>query len=183
MTPGEKIMALLAMLSEQSGDKVSAARIEFMTRNLLPHGADAVIAALEKLLKSARRFPTVADVESAMGICEASPEDKGREVANRIFYAIERWGDMNGESGVLKWENEIAPYLGPIGCKVVTVNGGWNYLCSNVTNDDATTWKAQWRDYACSLARGHVGDEAPDFATLHPRVNDAIKALVEKHTI
>jgi hypothetical protein len=138
---------------------------------------DALRAAYKKAVRSSDGFPSMRQILELCGESQTD-QDKGREVAERIFAGLSKFGDMNGPSGIEKWDKQIAPYLGPIGIEVVKMNGGWNYLCETVTTKDATTWKAQWRGLAETLARkGGLGD-APTFDSLPP--NDAIKALAEK---
>jgi hypothetical protein len=158
----KKLIALLVLMAEQSGEKVSDPRMEFMVRRLLPLGADRVCHALEGLLETSRRFPTVAEVKTAMGITEQTDEDKGREVGERMWAALCRWG-----SQMSRWD-EIAGYIGPIGVEVVKMQGGWQAICEVATNDQAATFKAQWRGLAAVLAaKGERGvDEVPDFTAL-----------------
>lgn len=166
-----RLIGLLVLLAEQSGEKVSESRMEFMARRLLPLGADRVCGALEKMLDKARRFPTVAEVKTELGIVDApvSDEDKGREVGERIWAALCKWG-----SQLSRWD-EISTYIGPIGVEVVKMQGGWQAICDVATNDQAAALKAQWRGLAIILAaKGSRGtlDEPPEFGSLPGSVSE-----------
>lgn len=175
---GAKIIAFLALLAEQSGENVSPARIEFMARKLLPFDHERVCNALEGLLETARRFPTVAEIKSAMGVNDASDADKGREAAERIYAAICRFGSQ------MKLWDEIKAFIGPIGVEVVKMQGGWLQLCETTTNDNSPTLKAQWRELAEVLVRKNVAGDynAPQFPSLSAGFRAQIKELETKST-
>lgn len=170
MNPEKRMLMLLALLAEQAGEQVSETRIDFMRRRLAELGAENVCIALEQMLESARRFPTIAEVKAAMGIRELSNEEKGREVGERIWAALCRWG-----SQMSRWP-EIAAYIGPIGEEVVKMQGGWIAICDTATNDQAAAFKAQWRGLASVLAaKGPSNvDEVPDFTALPSAVVELV---------
>lgn len=175
LNSSQKVLGYLAMLAEQCNENVSPSRIEFMTRKLLPLGADRVAVALEKLLESARRFPTVAEVQSAMGITAETVEDKARETAERIWTAI-------GKFGYTDWKR-AQEYVGEIGQAVVAMQGGWISICEIATNDNAGQLKAQWRGLAETLARKNnrgEGNVPPRFDRLSEAKFDTILKLDEK---
>lgn len=57
-----KIVGLLAIIAEQTGEDVSPARADFVVDRLLKLDHRLVILALERILESSRRFPTVQEV-------------------------------------------------------------------------------------------------------------------------
>lgn len=143
-----QIIGMLAILAEQCSERASDQRLAWMASKLAPHGLKPCAEAIESLMSSARRFPTVAEIEKEMGVGSASldPEDIGREVADRIYAAIGRFGQTkNGRERV--WE-----YIGPIGVELVRLLGGWEYVCANTLEKDASIHKAQWRESAAILA-------------------------------
>ena len=174
----DAIPKMLAMLAEQSGEQVSKHRLEFIVRSLAAHADARVVAGLEKLLKTSRRFPTLGEIEAAMGVGEPTDADKGREVGERIYTAIGRWGTQSRNN----WP-AIAEYIGPIGVKVVEMQGGWQQVCETTDYDNAGMLKAQWRELAAVLARKEAAgtlDEAPKFAKLPEGASAAIGELGAK---
>lgn len=133
----------------------------------------------KKALSTLDQFPSIRELLEISGA--QSAEDSGREVAERIFAGLGKFGDLNGPSGEIKWSEKIAPFIGPIGVEVVKLQGGWNYLCSNVYSEQAPTWKAQWRGLAETLARKGSLGESPQWDSLPPSktVTDAIKQIEE----
>src|SRR5689334_17808421 len=94
------VVALLGLLAEQSGEKVSDARLEFIARKLTELGANESCIALNKMLETARRFPTVAEVKALMGLAEPTARDYGNELAGVILNTIARVGVPVGPNGV-----------------------------------------------------------------------------------
>ena len=139
-------MALLKMMASRSGDNISPALLDFTARKLAAIGDDErVCAALEALLETGRRFPTVGEVKELLGLKPPSPDDKGREVADRIYFALSKpWKVKRRDD-----------YVGPIGVEIVNLNGGWARLGENVMEAEArrSTRRsgARWR--SSSLAR------------------------------
>jgi hypothetical protein len=171
MTPGNEMMGLLAMLAKRSGENVSPELLEFTFRKLAAIGNDEkVCVALEALLENGRRFPTVGEVKDLLGLKASSPEDKGREVAERIYQALGK-----------PWPHVVRDdYVGPIGVEVVKMAGGWSRLGENVMEKDATTHKAQWRELATIVARRGGLGAAPQFDSLSAGEPMAeIKALAD----
>lgn len=171
MEPNVKVLALLAMLAEQTGEKISEARGEFMVAKLLPLGAQAVCQTLEAMLETARRFPTVGEIKAAMGLAQMSDQEAGRAVGERIYAAIARYGDCRAD------RQRIWDFIGPIGLEVVRLQGGWDHLCATVQEDDATTWKAQWRELATIVAKQGPNAAPPQYDRLRGEVRQAL-ALV-----
>ena len=175
MSDAKRMMMLLAMLAEQAGERVSEGRIEFMVGRLaqLDHGA--VCAALEALLESARRFPTIEEIKSAMGIRAETDGDKARDAAERIYTALCRgWASaLNRE--VMAKRDEFA---GPVALEVVRLQGGWQNISNVVTEENAATWKAQWRGLAETIIRKGPGaaDRGPDWPQLPTQASEQLAA-------
>lgn len=172
----DAIPKLLAMLAEQSGEQVSRNRLDFIARSLSAHPSERVVAGLEKLVRTSRRFPTLGEIEAAMGVAEPSDDDKAREIADRIWGAIERWGSTC-------WP-QVQAYIGPIGVAVVNLQGGWVAVCHAADYDNVGQMKAQWRDSAAAIARkgasGVALEAPPDFAKLPEKAATAIDELGAK---
>jgi hypothetical protein len=152
-------------------------------------------------------FPSIRELLQFGGLSPQSDEDKGRDVAERIWSGIGKFGSVNGRliidtpekvfalgknDGSLekiekteadkKW-SVICEYLGPIGLAVVKTQGGWNQICNTATNDNQTTLKAQWREYAAVIVRKQKSgtiDQAPTFDSLPTKARPEIAALCEK---
>ncbi len=129
-------------------------------------------AVYRAAIRSLDSFPSIRQILELAGQGEASPEDKGREVAERIWGAIGRFGYQVTDRRTA----EINAFLGPIGAHLVRMEGGWNNVCEFATDEKMTTLKAQWRDAAAAMARKGRGslDEPPDFAKLPERAQLAL---------
>ncbi len=124
-------------------------------------------------------FPSIRQVLELAGRAEAPDTDKAREVGERIWSAIGRFGYQVGDSGQAK----VNDYLGPIGVEVVRMQGGWNSICETTTFDNAATLKAQWRELAAVLIRKDRNGELnapPEFSKLPERVRLALEKAGEK---
>lgn len=95
------IMIRLALLAEQSGEKVSDTRLKFTAEKIFPFGADDVCRALEKLLESSRRFPTIQEIKFAMGVAEPTGRDLGTRVANTMIEAMGKYGSLKDRKSVV----------------------------------------------------------------------------------
>lgn len=121
--------------------------VDFYKSSLEPHGLHNVNSALRSLMKSIKRWPTVEEIESAMGILPMTPlsiEDIARDAVSRIWEAISDFG----------WNNPRAAkeYIGELGWKVVERHGGWARV-TDVEEDQRGILTAQWRDLAITLYR------------------------------
>lgn len=146
------IVALLGMIAEQSGEKVSDARLEFIARSLTALGATEACAALTKMLESARRFPTVAEVKAAMGMAEPTARDYGNEIAGLIVNTMGRVGIPVGPKGIEARDK----MLGPAALYVVDKMGGWANVVEQA-GQNLTALKATARDLAEAYVKtGHI---------------------------
>lgn len=129
-------------------------------------------AVYRAAIRSMDSFPSIRQILELAGQGEQSAEDKGREVAERIWGAIRRFGQQVSDRHMA----DIYARLGPIGTHLVRMEGGWNNVCECATDDKMTTLKAQWRDAAAAIARKGRGslDEPPDFAKLPERARLAL---------
>lgn len=143
MTPLQAVLARLALLAEQSGENVSEPRLRFIAEKLLPYGAEKVCEALEKLLESSRRFPTVAEIREAMGEAEPTARDVGLHVATVLLQAVSRYGSL--QPGNARGAEAIKQAIGESAWSVALKLGGWNSLC-DMAGDNVTALRAQIRD-------------------------------------
>ena len=141
------IMLRLALLAEQSGETVSEMRLKYAVEKLSPLGADKVCAALEQLLETSRRFPTIAEIKTAMGIAEPTGRDLGTRIANLMVEAMGKYGSLNS----VKQSEAIRLAIGPAAWDIADKMGGWN-MCCDRAGENMTAFIAQARDLAESFA-------------------------------
>jgi len=141
----EDLMILLGLLAEASNEKVSPLRLEFTAKHLFLLGADNVCEALGKLLQSARRFPTVAEVKAEMGRAELTPEDEAKMIAERILTAVGQFGEI--PPGNTTTPEAVRMALGIAAWEVVGRSGGWNAVVDR-SGENQVSARAQIRDIA-----------------------------------
>ena len=124
-------------------------------------------------------FPSIRELLEFAGKAPRTDDDVGREVAERIWAAVERFGYTPG----LNLE-KVRQAIGEVAWEVVRLGGGWNSVCASASYDTKTTQLAQWRELAQSLQRkarsGEALDAPPKFDVLPQRVADQLKALTER---
>lgn len=167
---------LLAALAQQSGEKVEAFRLEFLARKLEPLGLPQVCAALEKLLESSRRFPTVAEVKAAMGIAEPTALDAARQLADTLANAVVRYGEI--PPGNVKTALAIEHAVGPAAWALAQRTGGWNALVDRLAENQLAC-RAQLRDSAQSLLQTG-GISAGQLPGKLPTLADALGAVAAR---
>ncbi len=173
-----EVLQMLVILGEQTKEQLSQERLAYMVAELLPHGAEKVAHALRGMLRTARRFPTVAEVEESLGISEASDESRAAEAASRIEGAMVKFGSM-GAMDKFKRQRE---WMGVLAWAVVDRCGGWQHLCDSTENDDLPTLKAQWRNLAlalCGSAKRGTLDQGPSLpeGQTHPAIEALARSL------
>lgn len=140
------VLMLLAMLAEQSGETVSETRIDFVGRRLLEVGSTTeVCKALQRLVDSARRFPTVAEVRAEMGQSDATPRDEAMMIADVVTQALSRFGWLQPSYVEGAKAREIA--VGPTAWALINRQGGWNAALERFGENQAA-FRAQLRDAA-----------------------------------
>jgi hypothetical protein len=146
MASNADVLVLLAMLAEQSGETVSPQRIDFTGQRLLALARpDVVAAALTKLLESARRFPTVAEVRAEMGMSDPTAKDEALMISNAICTALIRFGWL--QPGYELGARAREAVVGPGAWHVLKHVGGWNAALDRL-GENETALRAQLRDLA-----------------------------------
>lgn len=93
------------------------------------------------------RFPSPKELREL-----ARPTDGGREIAEKIWAAIPRYGYPNGD--------EAREFMGPDAWAIVQNMGGWYHVCEGAYVQNKGHWIAQTRDLADSmLQRGAIERE------------------------
>lgn len=178
MRTGEKIAAILAMLVEQSGEQVSRERLKFMTSKLLEFEPEKVAAALERMLESARRFPTLAEIKAAMGVAEPQPKDWALLLSDKICQGISKYGEVVAG----KTARSLEQALGPAAMALVARQGGWN-ACVDRAGENFGVFRAQIRTAAESLIMTGAIEVRPsdrtELPSLHQLVEGARMAEIE----
>lgn len=153
-----QVLVLLAMLAEQSGDSVSESRVDFVGRSLLETAPpEKIIIALNRLLRSSRRFPTVGEVEEAMGTAMPTAKDQALLIADTIIQAAIRFGWCEPGYGDGMEARRLA--VGPTSWEVINRQGGWNNILDRL-GENQMALRAQLRDVAESYFRTGVITEA-----------------------
>lgn len=184
------LLMLLAMLAEQSGENVSETRIEFVARRLMELAPlPDLCRAIEKMLDSARKFPTVEEVKRALGKVDPSAADEGRLLSETLASAVAKYGSL--QPGNVKGALAIEQAIGPAAWEVVLRAGGWNTIVDRM-GENASAFRAQMRDLATSLLetgaipRGKVPEKLPSHAASltavanHPQLEACERAELEK---
>lgn len=113
--------------------------LEFYIEALRPIGFEAANRGLHKLIKSAKRFPTVEDIEEAAGETPMSEKGQALAILGRILDAVGKFG----------WCNAVKAqqYIGDVGWDVMTRQpGGWTGFCERLTDENLEFTKAHVRD-------------------------------------
>jgi|688.fasta_scaffold473024_2 hypothetical protein len=169
MKNSKDVMVRLALLAEQSGEKVSETRLKFTSEKILSFGnADLVSAALEKLLESSRRFPTVDEIKKAMGFSEPTNKELGTHVANLLLQAMGKFGETS--PGNLKHANAVRFAVGEQVFEIVTKMGGWNF-CIERANENIPFFISQTRDLVEAYVAAKVIDKNQVPAALPSRAD------------
>lgn len=112
---------------------------EFWFEQIAHYEPDLLGKAMKKLV-CRNRFPAIEDIKKELGDEPITDDVIARDVADRIWDAVNRWGSSS-------WER-VAEYIGEIGLAVVNGQTGWKTICDTVTYNNAATFKAQWRESA-----------------------------------
>jgi len=144
MNDMEKIVGAIEALAAIYGKSLSPAAIAMYASDLLEVGADKALPALEVCRRKMRSFPTIADVLAEIPGAVVDELDVARDIGNRIWDAIGRFG----------WTNQARAqeFLGEMGWSVVERMGGWQNLCT-MDSEERGTFVAQARDFAMSRMR------------------------------
>lgn len=166
------VMMRLAAIAEQCGEKPSDFRLEFTVKTLMPLGADKVCEALERLMQSARRFPTVAEIKAEMGEADLTPEDEARMIVEAIMKGARQFGEI--PPGNLRTPDAVRLAIGEAAWEVAGRSGGWNAVVERA-GENEMAFRAQVRDLAVAYLRTGVIERG----TLPDKIPSASEALDE----
>lgn len=132
-----------AALCEIHNKKPSPFLTDMYLKKMKEIGYARVAPVLERLVMTARYFPTIAElideVEPSVSI-EAQIQDVG----DKILKAIERIGGYKVD--------EAEAFLGPLAWQVVQTCGGWQSICNTSRYDQISFQQDHWR----KLAKMHL---------------------------
>lgn len=188
----EKIMVMLAMLAQQSGEEVSRERLKFTYERTENIPLDVLLGGLNTLLERAKKFPTVVEIRESCGIMAQktiSARDVASQIANRIWECVCTIGTICGTSRFQTLEEK----LGDTGMQVVRMSGGWNHLVDACASGEKTSHVAQWRDLAESILAGvnkshyalpdahreALGANSPKLLSVAPEIENAANDLAK----
>lgn len=107
------------------------------------HYEVALLGTAMRKLCTGNRFPSIEHVKAECGDVVLTDDEIAKDTAERIFQGISRFGSTANS----RWE-KIEEFIGEVGSLVVGGSSGWQTLCDQVTNQNAGTFKAQWRELA-----------------------------------
>ena len=113
--------------------------LKFWYDQLSPYGPAKLRTAFDALVLKVDRFPSMRIVLKEID-GRADPHAEGIDISANISAAISRYGYCN--------PIEAKKFLGELGWHIVSLAGGWDHICSTVTNKDLSIYQAQWRELA-----------------------------------
>lgn len=108
-------------------------------------GYEKAVQGLDDIIanRSSRdHFPSVKEIKYAVEPT-LDPVHQANEAVSQIISAVSRCGPY------------VTPIFSELAAAIVSSEGGWQYICEILTNDNLTFLRAQWRDLA--LAKIHSG--------------------------
>lgn len=134
---GEEFKQIFKACCEVTGKNFSDNVLVMYLRALEKTDFQAIKAVMMEFFKRGK-FPCVDDILARIGEKEISPEEKARLLSQQVIAALAKFGWCN-EKGAkehfgLDWD-------------IITGFQSWGMLC-NLTNEDLSTFSAQFRNYA-----------------------------------
>ena len=140
-----QIGAMILGMAEAMGRQLTEAGIKHYLQFLDDIDTGTVVWALQELIKTESRMPTVADIRRIAKPEESiTVEHDAIEASNRIVQAMGKYGWINPE--------QAKEFIGELGWAVVQREGGWRNVCEHTKTEDLPITKAQWRNLAKAIA-------------------------------
>lgn len=133
----EEFKTMFNACSEITGRRYSENVWEMYLKAFERTDFQAIKKVMEEFFKCSK-FPSVNDILSRIGEKEISSEEKARLLSQNVISAIAKYGWCN--------EKDAKEHFGP-DWDIVTGFQDWRLLC-NLTNEDLSTFSAQFRSYA-----------------------------------
>lgn len=171
-----KFLERLRALAKLCSLELDVVLLELYDKTLATAGYEAAMRAVDRIIstRNARDpFPSIADLmKIATGVLDDG--DNAQEAAHRILEAVTKMGRYRGD--------EAREFIGSLGWYVVQRSGGWPSLCTQVTPQNASILRSQWKELALSaIRRNRLGllEKAPSFEQPQLPAGDRVKNLVE----
>lgn len=162
-TPEQKFIEALTGVAELCAIPLTRNIIGLYAAALEPYGFENAAIAITKLAVDCRPnygFPTIRQLLEIIDPKKFSVLDDENEaslVASLIGGAVARLGYTAKPDVILE-------KIGSLGVEVVRLNGGWSQVCSDLTDYNLSTMKAQWRREALAVIQRRklgYGDSVP----------------------
>jgi hypothetical protein len=135
-------MQMLQELGRMHNSHVSPFVLSMYESELEKHGWDKVANALKQIFKSSKKFPTIAEIETEMGIIKPEARDESDHMAGEIIKAISKFGEYQAV--------KAKEHLGDLAWTAIERMGGWGALCMTDI-DQLQTLRAQLRGMCQSV--------------------------------
>lgn len=163
----QKVKALITTMSAYYGKRLDDDVVQMYAKDLSSFNENDVEWAMN-IYRSEPKNRQMFLPAQLIEILQPAVDDDSlaTEAATRIIGAVRRYGYTNAQ--------EAQVYIGPVGWRVVELNGGWSNLCKQMHDDQIPALRAQYKALAVTQIKkeraGH-GDTPPDFQ-ISNRPND-----------
>lgn len=127
-----------------------------------------LLEALKDLRKDPKitRLPLPAVIRSR-ATPSLNEQDRARIIAARIITGVSKIGPYE--------ISRTKEFLGPMGWAVVEAMGGWQFICTSITNENLTSYQAQLRDLASAFVNGKRSLHSLDHETTSDKIGEFVK--------
>lgn len=142
----QKLKALFVATAAYFGHEIPDSALVMYVEDLQDLPFEAVAAAMGEVRRDPKttRCPLPAMIR-ARAMPQTDPEAEALEAVGRMVEAISRIGPYR--------VSDARNFIGELGWAVVTREGGWEQVCSVLTEENIGTLKAQWRQMALAQYR------------------------------
>lgn len=135
----ERCLEALAAIAAMHNFNLTPAMVHFYNQEFERVGFEESYAGLTKLVRTAKKFPTIPDFLEAVGAKPPEEKDEAAALALKIWNLIAKGSHLQAQERAKR-------ELGEFGWHVVEVLGGLSRLCDTLHDDDRGTFIAQTRD-------------------------------------
>lgn len=146
-TEVSKLVAVLA--AHYPTAKLSRDNLMAYERALADLDYQLAQSAVERIVRTSRFFPSIAEIREACTLKTTGPTRTGVEAYAELMLAVRRHGRTYGEEEAPKFKD-------PIIAKCLGIWGSWNSLCNSPTDDAAG--RARFVELYDSLAKSQRQD-------------------------
>lgn len=155
----QKIKALIITMSAYYGKRLDDDVVQMYAADL-SRFTDSDVEWAMNMYRSDPKSRTMPLPAQLIEILRPAVDDESLaiEAATRIIGAVRKFGYVNAQ--------EAQVYIGPVGWRVVELNGGWSNMCKQMHDDQIPILRAQYKALAITQIKkeraGH-GDRPPEF--------------------